>query len=97
MTISEIDNSNPQPYHDIINRKLTSIWKKIQSLKGDYEAQRDLKSLHMNLRAIWNKMDNEMIECRRRGRVTSTYIELAISIETYLKVMDREVFWQQLH
>ena len=86
-----------QAYHDTINHKLTTLWNKIQSLKGDYETSRDLKLLHNNVRAIWNKMDNEMIECRKRNRATATYVELAESLEVYLKMMDREVFWQQLH
>jgi hypothetical protein len=76
---------------------MAELWHKIQGLTGDYAVRRDLIALHTNIRAIWAKMDNEMIECRRRGRPTANYKTLSDEITLYLKLMEREVFWQKLH
>ena len=86
-----------QTHHGQLRAQMADIWTKIQGLNGNYAVRRDLVSLHSNLRLIWAKMDNEMIECRKRNRATSNYTELSRELAKYLKIMDREVFWQQLH
>ena len=97
MTTSAIANSAPHLYHDQTRGRLAALWRKIQALDPSITARRDLITIHTNIRKIWAKMDNEMIECRRRDKTTATYSELANHIETYLKMMEREIFWQQLH
>lgn len=84
-------------YHDQTRARLASIWSKIQALDPSIEARMDLMRIHHNIRKTWAQMDNEMIECRKRSRATATYTELAVKIDEYLKLMDREIFWQQLH
>ena len=95
MTTSTIVDA--QARHDQIKAQLVSIWSRIQDLQKNYEVRRDLIALHSNIRVLWAKLDNEMIECRKRGRTTANYTTMSDEIAVYLKLMEREVFWQKLH
>lgn len=96
-TVTTLTITDAQLHHDRTRAQLASIWSRIQGLEQNYEVRRDLTTLHTNIRSIWAKMDNEMIECRRRGRATANYTTMADEIAVYLKLMEREVFWQKLH
>jgi hypothetical protein len=86
-----------QTYHDQLRAQLTSLWTRIQGLDQNYSVRRDLIALHTNIRVIWAKLDNEMIECRKRSRATANYRATAKEIETCIKIMEKEIFWQKLH
>lgn len=85
-----------QIQHVLTGVELTKAKGKIVGTKN-YIVKRDLELLIKSANDVWNKMDNEMIECRRRGRFTARYSELKIRLLDLLKIVDKEVFWQQLH
>ena len=63
----------------------------------NYQVKRDLEVLIRSAEDIWSKMDNEMIQCRRRVRLTSAYTEFDAQFQKIMKIVEKEIFWQQLH
>ena len=60
-----------QAHHDELDVCLTVL----QNTK-DMVAKSTLWKFYNNLRLAWVALDNEMINCRRRGKVTHKYTEL---------------------
>ena len=83
--------------HDHTRTKLADLVVDINSLTCEHSIKIDLLTMHQNARKVWARMDNEMIQCRRRGKFTSGYQSLNTEIQTIFKLIDREVFWLKLH
>lgn len=83
--------------HGRIKATLTMLIDEINNIKVDYTVKIDLLVVHQNARKVWSKMDNEMIECRKRGRFTANYQTLFDEIQSMIKIIEKEVFWQKLH
>ena len=94
MTTSEIDNLQLQ--HILIGTQLTKAKGKVMRVEN-YQVKRDLEVLIRSAEDIWSKMDNEMIQCRRRVRLTSAYTEFDAQFQKIMKIVEKEIFWQQLH
>lgn len=91
-------NGNPEfATHNVTKANLVRFNTEINALVGSVDAKLDLMVVHKNARDIWAKMDNEMIECRRRGRLTARYEQLKREIEVIFKIIDKELFWVKLH
>lgn len=60
-----------QAHHDELDVCLTIL----QNTK-DIVAKSSLWKFYNNLRQTWIELDNEMINCRRRGKITHKYTEL---------------------
>lgn len=83
--------------HGRTKTQLNNILEQINSLKGDHIIKIDLLVVHQNARKVWARMDNEMIECRKRSRFTANYQTMYEEIQVMLKLIEKEVFWQKLH
>ena len=51
----------------------------------DMSARLDISRFLTNIRKCWVDMDNEMVECRRRQRVTHKYTELQTEFDGRIK------------
>ncbi len=87
----------PSEEHAKLREELDKIRDRVSSLKTYDPARMDLLKFYRNILEVWNKLDNEMINCRRRNCESATYTELATTIRERLKVMDKEIFWRGLH
>lgn len=83
--------------HNVTKAELVKFNTEINALIGGIDAKLDLLAVHKNARDLWAKMDNEMIECRRRGRLTARYQQLKLEIDIIFKIIDKELFWVKLH
>jgi hypothetical protein len=83
--------------HDVTKAALVRFNTEINALIGGLDAKLDLLAVHKNARDLWAKMDNEMIECRKRGRLTARYQQLKLEIDIIFKIIDKELFWVKLH
>ena len=64
-----------QETHQAIRDKLDECLHALQSTE-DMRAKTALWKFYNTTRIIWVEMDKEMVECRRRNRVTPKYTEL---------------------
>jgi phosphoglycerate-specific signal transduction histidine kinase len=87
----------PSEQHAKLRGELDKIRDRINALKTYDPSRMDLLKVHKNILEVWNKLDNEMINCRRRNCETATYTELAETIKKRLAIMDKEIFWRGLH
>lgn len=83
--------------HNTIKAQLVRYNQEINALIATIDAKLDLLAIHKNARDIWARMDNEMIECRKRGKFTARYDSLKHEIEVIFKIIDKELFWVKLH
>jgi len=83
--------------HNVTKAALVRFNTEINALVGGVDAKLDLLAVHKNARDLWAKMDNEMIECRKRGRLTARYQQLKLEIDIIFKIIDKELFWVKLH
>lgn len=83
--------------HEHIHTRMAKILHDIRSSSCHHSVRLDLLSLNVNACGIRIKMDNEMVECRRRGRLTARYESLNSEITELFKILEREIFWQQFH
>jgi phosphoglycerate-specific signal transduction histidine kinase len=87
----------PSEKHTKLREELDKIRDRINALKLHDPSRMDLIKVHKNILEVWNKLDNEMIICRRRNCETFTYTELSETISKRLAIMDKEIFWRGLH
>lgn len=87
----------PSAEHAKLREELNNIRYRVIGLKTYDSSRMDLLKFYKNILKVWQKLDNEMINCRKRNCETATYTELAETIRERLKIMDREVFWRGLH
>lgn len=87
----------PSDKHSKLRGELDKIRDRINALKTYDRSRMDLLKVYKNILEVWNKLDNEMIVCRRRNCETANYTEIAEDIEKRLKLMDKEIFWRGLH
>lgn len=64
-----------QENHQAIRDKLDECLVTLQST-DDMRAKTALWKFYNTIRLIWVEMDKEMVECRRRKRITQKYTEL---------------------
>ena len=69
-----------QAHHDELDVCLTAL----QNTSG-IVAKSTLWKFYNNLRLTWVALDNEMINCRRRGKVTHKYTELEAEFAEHYK------------
>jgi hypothetical protein len=79
-----------QAKHQAHHNELDACLVVLQNTK-DIVAKSALWKFYNNLRLTWVALDNEMIECRRRGRVTSKYTELEVQFAEHCKNFEH---WQ---
>lgn len=51
----------------------------------------NLYKLYANCVQIWAQLDGELVQCRRRGRVTQKYTELATKLDETLVVLEQQL------
>lgn len=64
-----------QQHHLAIRDKLDECLTALQNT-ADIRAKSALWKFYNNCRTIWIELDKEMVECRRRKRLTQKYTEL---------------------
>lgn len=62
--------------HQSYRNKLDACFATLQSV-NDIRAKSSLSKFYYTVRSIWVEMDTEMIQCRRRKKLTQKYKELA--------------------
>jgi hypothetical protein len=87
----------PSEEHTKLRGELDKIRDRIYALKTHDRSRMDLLKVYKNILEVWNKLDNEMIVCRRRNCETANYTDLALDISKRLKLIDKEIFWRGLH
>jgi len=97
MTLESLYQIQMTQHHARIKGQLADLNTGINTLLCEHNVKLDLLAMHCNARKIWAKLDNERIECRKRGRLTARYESFNSEIQALFKIMDREVFWQKLH
>lgn len=90
-------NPLPSDKHAKLREDLDKVRDRVSRLKLSDPSRMDLIKVHKNILEVWNKLDNEMIVCRRRNCETANYTELAEIIQARIKIMDKELFWRGLH
>ncbi len=90
-------NPLPSEKHSKLREELDKIRDRIYALKAHDRSRMDLLKVYKHILEVWNKLDNEMIVCRRRNCETANYTEIASDIDKRLKIMDKEIFWRGLH
>jgi len=65
-----------QSYRDKLDVCLTTL----QSVK-DMRAKSSLWKFYNTIRLIWIELDTEMIQCRRRKKLTPKYTELTVKFD----------------
>jgi len=55
----------------------------------DIRAKSALWKFYNNTRLIWVEMDTEMIQCRRRGKLTQKYTELEAQYAENIKIFEQ--------
>lgn len=91
------ESGAPQLQHQQLRAELDNVRLQVQRLPQSDLARRDLMAMSNTIESIWQKLDNEMIACRRRQRATANYLEMVGQIKERLAIMKREVFWRKLH
>ena len=61
---------------------------------SDYKA--DLLRIHSITYKKWSALDNEMVNCRRRGALTHKYSAMQSDIERNLKYIQKHISWALL-
>ena len=51
----------------------------------------NLYKLYANCVQIWAQLDGELVQCRRRGRVTQKYTEIAQQLDETLVVLEQQL------
>lgn len=87
----------PSEEHTKLRGELDKIRDRVSGLKTYDPSRMDLLKVYKHILEVWNKLDNEMINCRRRNCETATYTKLAGQIRERIKIMDKEIFWRGLH
>ena len=62
----------------------------------DMRAKSSLRKFYENCRRTWVELDNEMVECRRRQRVTHKYTELQAQFDECVKHFEQWIIMAKL-
>jgi hypothetical protein len=81
-----------QANKDRLDQCAMSMLKVVQ----DMQAKGILWKFYENCRRIWAEMDKEMVECRRRRRVTHKYTELQIQFDECVKHFEQWIIMAKL-
>lgn len=87
----------PSEAHAKLREDVDRIRSRINKLSHHDPSRMDLIKMHRNILEVWTKLDNEMINCRKRNCETANYTELSTVIRDRIKIMDKELFWRGLH
>ena len=63
---------------------------------ADMRAKTTLWKFYENCRRTWVALDTEMVQCRRRQRVTHKYTELQAQFDEYVKHFEQWVIMAKL-
>jgi len=56
----------------------------------------DMRRLWRPARALWDKLDQELVECRRNNKPTSKYTEIETDLRTRLDLMEQYITFATL-
>ena len=63
---------------------------------SDMKAKKDLRRFFENCRKAYSELDKEMVECRRRQRVTHKYTELQTEFDECIKHFEQWIIMAKL-
>lgn len=66
--------------HQANSDKLDECLSTMRTVTG-VQAASTLWKFYNNARLVWKSLDNEMVECRRRRRLTQKYAELQVEFD----------------
>jgi hypothetical protein len=55
-----------------------------------------LYKIYRNCYKLWDKLDNELIECRRMGRITTKYTEISSELDQAIVVLEQHLVFGSL-
>ena len=84
-----------QAQHQANRDRLDECLTALQSTT-DMQAKSALWKFYENCRTTWIKLDNEMVECRRRQRLTHKYTELQAEFDEYIKHFEQWLIMSKL-
>jgi len=77
-----------QEIHQKHRDELDALLEALQSTK-DMRAKSTLWKFYNNARLIWVELDKEMIQCRRRKKLTQKYTDLEVQYAECIKVFEQ--------
>jgi hypothetical protein len=83
-----------QAQHQANYLKMQECIKVFDDISG--KARIELLRFLTNVRRCWADMDNEMVECRRRQRVTHKYTELQTEFDDRVKHFEQWIIMAKL-
>jgi translation initiation factor 2 beta subunit (eIF-2beta)/eIF-5 len=84
-----------QQQHQANRDRLDECLTALQDTK-DMKAKSSLWKFYENCRRTWIELDKEMVECRRRQRVTHKYTELQAQFDEYVKHFEQWIIMAKL-
>ncbi len=77
-----------------LKQRLDAIFFQIVELRVDM--REDMRRLWRPARALWDKLDQELVECRRNNKPTSKYTEIETDLRTRLDLMEQYITFATL-
>jgi hypothetical protein len=77
-----------QAIHQANSDKLDECLSTMRTIIG-IQAKSTLWTFYSNARIVWKALDNEMVECRKRRRITQKYAELQVEFNECVNTYDQ--------
>lgn len=82
--------------HNKLIARLDRCDSMIKQFKGPAYIRMDLRAIYHNVYAEYTKLDQTLVECRRKSRFTSVYNSQAERLANLLTTIEKRITWASL-